>query len=87
MKIYNIYKPLGKTPLEALRKLRAKKKISPEHSLTYAGRLDPMASGVLIILQNADQKNKEYFLILGKTYDVEFLFGFSSDSFDLLGLP
>ena len=87
MKIYNIYKKLGQTPLEALESLRKRKKISVGAKLTYAGRLDPMASGVLLILKNATQAQREKYMGLPKVYRAQILLGFSTDSFDLLGLP
>jgi tRNA pseudouridine55 synthase len=53
--------------------------------MVYAGRLDPMADGVLIILSGKDRFEKETFLSLDKTYRATFLFGISSDSHDALG--
>ncbi len=87
MKVYKLYKKIGETPLEALEKFRKIKKIPASKKLTYAGRLDPMAEGVLLILANASQKQKEKYLNSDKTYDVKILFGFQTDSYDLLGLP
>ncbi len=87
MQIYNINKPQGQTPLEALETLRKKMRIAPSARLTYAGRLDPMASGVLLILKDATQDEREKFLALDKTYETKILLGISSDSWDLLGLP
>jgi len=87
MKIYNVYKPLGKTPLEALLAFRKKKRLPKTSKLAYAGRLDPMASGVLLILENAAQKEWEKKLSLDKSYRVQILLGISTDSYDILGLP
>jgi tRNA pseudouridine55 synthase len=87
MKVYKVNKKIGETPLEALEKFRKKQKISPSAKLTYAGRLDPMASGVLLILQDATQKQREKYMGLDKEYEVEVLFGFETDTYDLLGLP
>jgi len=56
-------------------------------SMTYAGRLDPMAQGVLIILAGDEVNNKEKYLELEKEYFFEILFGFKTDTYDLLGLP
>ena len=53
--------------------------------MTYAGRLDPMASGVLLILAGDEVKNKEKYLKLDKEYEFEVLFGFATDTFDILG--
>jgi tRNA pseudouridine55 synthase len=87
MKVHVVNKKLGETPLEALEKFRKASRISPAAKLTYAGRLDPMASGVLIILEGASQEQREKYMGLPKVYEAEVLFGFSTDSFDLLGLP
>jgi tRNA pseudouridine55 synthase len=53
--------------------------------MTYAGRLDPMASGLLIILAGEETKNKEKYLALPKEYEFEVLFGFATDTYDILG--
>lgn len=54
--------------------------------MTYAGRLDPMAEGVLVILTGEECKNKEKYLGLDKEYEVEILFGIETDTQDVLGL-
>ncbi|MEI6304921.1 MAG: hypothetical protein WCP09_02805 [Candidatus Taylorbacteria bacterium] len=54
--------------------------------LTYAGRLDPMAEGQLMILIGDECKEKEKFLNLNKEYEVEVLFGIKTDTFDALGI-
>ena len=53
--------------------------------MTYAGRLDPMASGVLLVLAGEETKNKDKYLGLDKEYDFEILFGFATDTYDILG--
>jgi tRNA pseudouridine55 synthase len=53
--------------------------------MTYAGRLDPMASGLLVILTGEETKNKEKYLALDKEYEFEILFGFATDTYDILG--
>jgi tRNA pseudouridine(55) synthase len=86
MSVINIYKPLGFTPLQvidALRELKPELKDSP---ITYAGRLDPMAEGVLLLLTDEDVMRKDEFLHLPKVYEAEILFGYSSDTYDALGL-
>lgn len=87
MQIHIVNKKLGQTPLEALNILRKRKKINPSLKLTYAGRLDPMATGALIILENSTQKEKEKIQNLDKVYQAQILFGLTSDSFDILGMP
>jgi tRNA pseudouridine(55) synthase len=53
--------------------------------MTYAGRLDPMARGLLLILAGEEVKNKEKYLALGKEYEFEVLFGVATDTYDILG--
>lgn len=80
-----INKKEGETPLEALESFRKKKKIPLTTPITYAGRLDPMASGFLILLVGEKAKEKEKYLKLSKEYKFEVLFGFSTDTYDILG--
>ncbi len=81
-----IYKSLGQTPLSALERFRADMRLSTDVPITYAGRLDPMAEGLLLILIGDKCKEKDQYLGLHKTYEFEILVGFSTDTFDLLGL-
>ncbi len=80
------YKNVGETPLECLLRV---KKTKPEYAnlpMTYAGRLDPMAEGLLLILVGDEVNKKDDYTILPKTYEVDVLFGFATDTYDLLGL-
>lgn len=87
----SITKKVGETPLEALERYRAEQ-VSLGHTelknvpMTYAGRLDPMAEGVLLILAGDECKNKEKYLGLDKEYEVEVVFGIETDTYDALGL-
>ncbi len=75
----------GETPLAALDRFRAKNKNYKDVKMTYAGRLDPMASGLLVVLAGEEVKNKEKYLGLDKEYEFQVLFGFSTDTYDILG--
>ncbi len=78
----------GETPLEALESFRKKNKKYKDAErirMTYAGRLDPMASGLLLVLAGEETKNKEKYLALEKVYEFEVLFGFATDTYDILG--
>lgn len=81
-----LWKRIGETPLEALESYRLAAGIASDIPLTYAGRLDPMAEGVLIALEGGECKEKERYLNLDKEYEFEVLFGASSDTGDVLGL-
>lgn len=88
-KILLINKKEGETPLEALENFRTKNKkyedASKKIRMTYAGRLDPMASGLLLVLVGEETRNKEKYLALDKEYEFEILFGFATDTYDILG--
>lgn len=79
-------KEIGETPLACLERVRVEQGILPNIPMTYAGRLDPMAEGVLIILVGEECKEKEKYLELDKEYEVEILFGVKTDTHDVLGL-
>lgn len=74
-KVKVIYKNIGETPLEALERFRADHVEYKNEPMTYAGRLDPMASGKLIILIGEECKNKDEYLKLDKEYEVDILLG------------
>ena len=85
--VIQLYKELGETPLECLERFRA---AHPEYGsvkMTYAGRLDPMAEGLLLVLVADECKNKDEYLGLDKEYIFEVLFGIQTDSYDILGIP
>ncbi len=86
LNLFVLNKPVGITPLQAITKLKQLKNELSEVPLTYAGRLDPMAEGVLLVLGGEQIKQKEQYLGLPKTYDATIAFNFSTDTFDLLGL-
>ncbi len=53
--------------------------------MTYAGRLDPMAEGVLLVLSGDAIAEKQKYLDLPKTYTFQILWGFETDTLDILG--
>src|SRR3989344_4155540 len=81
-----IKKVLGETPLQALERLRVEKDFPHDLAMTYAGRLDPMAEGKLLILTGEDCKRRERYDGLDKEYVFEIAFGIESDTGDILGI-
>ncbi|PIQ91507.1 MAG: hypothetical protein COV70_03320 [Parcubacteria group bacterium CG11_big_fil_rev_8_21_14_0_20_39_22] len=84
--VFAVYKKRGETPLECLERFRDLNPKYKDEKMTYAGRLDPLAEGVLILLAGDSCLEKEYFLNLPKTYEIVVLFGTATDTADLLGL-
>ncbi len=79
-------KEVGDTPLATL---RAWKEQNPEYKeipASYAGRLDPMASGKLLILLGEECKKQDAYTNLDKEYEIEVLLDVGSDTGDALGL-
>jgi tRNA pseudouridine(55) synthase len=81
-----IQKKVGETPLVATEQLRTKLHIPKDVPLAYAGRLDPMASGTLLILIGDECKKQKNYHAFDKEYVVEMLIGVGSDTGDVLGL-
>jgi tRNA pseudouridine55 synthase len=84
--VIQAYKERGETPLDVLKRLKNE---NPEYKytpMTYAGRLDPLAEGLMIVLTGDDCMKKDEYTNLSKQYEVTVLFGFQTDTYDLLGL-
>lgn len=79
-------KKYTETLAETLKRFRLKKSEYKDEKITYAGRLDPMAEGLLILLTGNDVYKKEDFLGLDKIYEIDFICGPNTDSYDVLGL-
>lgn len=80
-----IEKKVGETPLAALERYRRKHPELLGVSAAYAGRLDPMASGKLLVLIGDECKKQKKYHALDKEYEFSALFGASSDTGDVLG--
>lgn len=83
----SVQKKRGQTPLEALDALRAGRPELATVPLAYAGRLDPMASGTLLVLVGEECKKQKQYHDLDKEYETEILLGVSTDTGDALGMP
>jgi tRNA pseudouridine55 synthase len=64
---------------------RKQSSVYAELPLAYAGRLDPMASGQLLILIGDECKKQTQYHSLDKVYQFSVLFGIGSDTDDVLG--
>lgn len=85
--ILNLYKKRGETPLECINRFRG---VFPEYQnikMTYLGRLDPMAEGVLLVGTEEETKEERRKQLFGLNKDYEFsaIFGFKTDTYDCLG--
>lgn len=78
-------KAVGETPLSCAEAWRAENLDYKDVPMAYAGRLDPMASGKLLILLGDECKRQTEYHDLDKTYKFSILLGIKSDSLDVLG--
>jgi tRNA pseudouridine55 synthase len=85
-KVITVYKNRFETPLEALVRARFEHAIPAEVPMTYAGRLDPMAVGQMLILIGDECKKRDEYLGRDKTYKLEILFGIGTDTQDVFGV-
>lgn len=79
-------KQRGKTPLQAIEDWKQNHPEFADVPASYAGRLDPMASGKLIVLLGEECKRKDRYIGLDKEYEVTIVFDLSTDTSDALGL-
>jgi tRNA pseudouridine(55) synthase len=82
-----LYKKKSETPLQALERLRIEMPELAHETLSYAGRLDPMAEGIIPVLVGEEEnKNRHTWLESDKEYKAEFVLGVTTDTGDMLGL-
>lgn len=84
--ILSVWKNIYETPLACINRMKL---LHPDllDPVTYAGRLDPMAEGVLLLLSGDDVHKKDDYLHLDKEYEIDVVLGLVTDTGDLLGLP
>jgi len=85
--IIHIQKQLGETPYSLIQRF---KRENPEYSsekISFAGRLDPMASGEMILLIGESCKLQPEYTSKKKTYSFSIILGIVTDSNDILGIP
>ena len=82
--VLNIDKPTGITSYDVIR--RIKQLVHPQKpTMGHAGTLDPLASGVLLVLVGEATKASRHLMGHDKEYEAEVLFGTRTDTDDLAG--
>lgn len=80
--ILNVNKPLNWTSFDVVRKLKLDLGVK---KIGHAGTLDPLATGVLIVLTNEDTKKQSEIMSFPKEYVFEMALGLNSATYDLEG--
>jgi tRNA pseudouridine55 synthase len=86
--IIAVWKYIGETPLQALRRASAMYSQLQGDEITtvcYTNRLDPMAQGIITILFGEDVNRAAEFNARDKVYQFQAILGVSTDSYDPLG--
>ncbi len=79
------FKRVGQTPLDCVREYKKQFLSDSSETVSYAGRLDPMAEGVLLLLRGEANSRRREYEHLSKQYEVTALCGFATDTGDLMG--
>ena len=83
--IVEVYKKIGETPNELIENFKKERGITEK--VAFAGRLDPMASGKMILLTGVDCKKISEFCGYKKLYSFKCIKGIKTDTGDILGIP
>lgn len=80
-KMFLVDKPKGPTSSRVVERIKKKFNVKAGHT----GTLDPLATGLLVILTGKFTKNASSFLKLDKAYEVKAILGIETDTFDSEG--
>jgi tRNA pseudouridine55 synthase len=80
-KMFLVDKPQGLTSSRVVERIKRKFTVKAGHT----GTLDPLATGLLVVLTGKFTKNASAFLRLDKAYEVKILLGVETDTFDTEG--
>ncbi len=82
-----VHKKVGQTPLDVIDEIRRDNPKLKGEPMSYAGRLDPMAEGEMLILVGEDEnRRRTEFLGFDKEYEADILIGCATDTYDALGI-
>lgn len=84
-KVILLQKHISLTPLQLIDQFRKKQTKYKNEKLGYAGRLDPMAEGLMLVLVGEENKKRKEYEALSKTYEFSVLFGVATDTYDVMG--
>jgi tRNA pseudouridine(55) synthase len=82
MIIYH-YKEIGQTMNQVVDDIKQKYNTT---KVTYAGRLDPLAFGLVIILTDEDVHKRDEYIGKNKIYQFNIIYGIQTDTYDIMGM-
>ena len=81
-----LHKKIGETPLQLLNQFKKLNPLYRDVKMAYAGRLDPMAKGLMLYLVGEECKERDKYQNLNKSYQFDLIYGFRTDTYDALGI-
>ncbi|MBI2357084.1 hypothetical protein HYV12_03490 [Candidatus Dojkabacteria bacterium] len=85
-RVISLYKPIGVSPVELINQFKAENPEYKDEVVSYAGRLDPLAHGVMVLLIGEANKQRREYEKSDKTYEFKAILGFKTDSYDICGI-
>ncbi len=84
--IIEFNKNIGESMNDVINRFKNDYNLKKEDKVSFAGRLDPLAFGKIILLTESDKFNQDKFCNFDKIYTFSVLHDFQTDTYDLMGL-
>ena len=84
--IIEFNKNIGESMNDVITRFRIEYNLKKEEKVSFAGRLDPLAFGKIILLTESDKFDQDKFCNFDKIYSFSVLHDFQTDTYDLMGL-
>ncbi len=84
--IIEFNKNIGETMNDVINRFKNEYFLKKEDKVSFAGRLDPLAFGKIILLTDSDKFKQDEFCNFNKIYTFSVLQNFQTDTYDLMGL-
>jgi len=84
--IFKVYKTRGMSMGRVVNRFKEENLEYRNSPITFAGRLDPLAEGLVLLLIGYSEEQKKEILKMPKEYEFDFVLGFETDTYDILGI-
>ncbi len=84
--IIDYKKNIGESMLNVVDRFKQEYKLDKNDKIAFAGRLDPIAHGIVRLLSGEDRKHMDMMCSHDKIYTFDVIEGFNTDTYDILGL-
>jgi len=84
--VISLYKPVGISPVQLINTFKEQNPEYKDVKISPAGKLDPLAHGVMVLLVGDENKKRREYELSDKVYQFQAVIGFGTDSYDICGL-